>query len=908
MVNEKVSRILQEMKKDRALETYFFRKLGSTDSPFRWLELLKERGYFDPQNNPVPQRVDEKKGLYVIPHWNVLGYFDNLSKHIKIKPDKRIIEIFVEIIDSIINYRDLKGNRIENYRTDWAVVKALFNLPIDYITINHIRFLRTALKTTTTLISGEIIKTVLPHLIRNNSKTLMIEFLKICLDYRKETTRYFSRYVSILDDYWLNELLGKFKKDIYAVCGLQAAEIGLSKIVSIINEDRSEYSVGCIVTIEDSQQNLEDTYKVQSVFFVRDMLLYAGPERIKSMVRNLLQKDHSLFKRLALYVISYYYDELNEIFWKTEENPLDETETMHELFELFRNNCERFTDEQLDRILFWIETKKYVPPEQISEKPEEIEKFLAYHKKEWLLSLLGSNYKKIRDAYREYDQKNPTKVEHPGFLVWFSGVSIGPEPKPMERELVNRPNQEIVGYLNSEGEPESFRITVKGNSEKFSKDLKPFVNLSREMQHALLSGLYDAWKSNDDFSWDELLSFILMIVEDEAFWKQERERPSLKDWIVRKAAELIEIGTKDDAHSFDERLLPSAEKILLILAEKDESELFTTTDLVNSVLNSPKGAIFSAMIYYSLRSVRTKKNGKLNEKIKGYFSKSINKGTLQLELFVTLGLYLITIYYHLEQDWVKENINRILPKNHEENWKAALTGYLFASSKVYKEIYKLLKTNNHYGKALNTPFEEEFITRRLVDHITVGYLNSFETLDDKESLICHVIMRNDPKQLSYLVNFFRRASVRESLTEEMKDRIVPLWEKLVQVLEQAEIDPKIQEVLASLSNWITLVDELDQKKVDLLKTSISYMKADYRFPFFIQDLLKHVDKTPDEVGEIVLKTLDADLFVTMKEENLQLLVRRLYEQKRKNTADRICILYARKGLFFLKEVYDEYHP
>ena len=102
MVTEKVSRILQEITKDSALETYFFQKLGSTDKPFRWLEILNERGYFDPQNNPIPQIVDEKEESYVIPHWNVLGYFENLSKHIKIKPNKRIIENFVEIIDSII--------------------------------------------------------------------------------------------------------------------------------------------------------------------------------------------------------------------------------------------------------------------------------------------------------------------------------------------------------------------------------------------------------------------------------------------------------------------------------------------------------------------------------------------------------------------------------------------------------------------------------------------------------------------------------------------------------------------------------------------------------------------------------------------------------------------------------------
>ncbi len=907
MVTEKVSRILQEIKKDKALETYFFQKLASTDMPFRWLGILKERGYFDPKNNPPPQRVDDKKEEYFIPHWNVLGYFENLSKHLKVNPDKQIIENFVDILESIIDYRDTEGNRIENYRTDWVIVKAFFNLPIDYITIKHIKFLKTALQTNTFLIPGELIQTVIPNLIYGRSKSLMVEFLKVGLDYTKNVTPYFSKYVSILDDYWLSEILRKFKEDIYEVCGLEAAKIGISKIESIIAENESEFGIGRNVTIEDSQHNLEDSYNVQLVSFIRDALIYLGPERSKSIVEVIFQKDHSIFKRLALYVVGYYYGELKEIFWKTEENPLEETEIKHELFELFKSNSEKFTEEQLDRILFWTDTKKYVPPKQISEKPEEIKKFLAYRKKEWLLALLSSNYKKIQDTYQEYENLNPAKIEHPGYLIWFSGVFTGPEPKAMERELLNQSNKEIAEYLNSQGDPESFRIDVKRNPKKFSNDMNPFLTISREMQHALLSGLYDAWRSNDDFAWDELLYFILTLIKDEAFWKKETERSDVNDWIVRKAAELIEIGTKNDAHSFDDSLLPLAEEILTVLVEKDESVLSITTDLVNSVLNSTKGAIFSAMIYYSLRYAHIKKNGKLNETVKMHFEKRIDEGTLQLELFETLGLYLITIYYHLEQDWVKEKINLILPKNHEKNWKAAITGYLFASSRVYKEIYELLKINKNYHKALNTTFEEEFITRRLVDHITVGYLNGFEELEDEKSLISQLLIKHDINQLSHLVNFFWRASIRDSLTNELKTRIFPLWEKLVKVLEEEKNDPKIQEIFVNLNNWITLIDALDQQKVDLLKKSIIFMKGDYRLVSFIENLLNHVDKSPDEVGDIVLEMLNAGVFVTIKGENFQQLVRRLYELKRKDIADEICYMYARKGIFFLKEVYEEYN-
>jgi len=142
-------------------------------------------------------------------------------------------------------------------------------------------------------------------------------------------------------------------------------------------------------------------------------------------------------------------------------------------------------------------------------------------------------------------------------------------------------NEEIAEYLRSGGDAGRFRITVRKDPRRFSKDIKPFLDLHREIQHALLSGLYEAWESNEDFEWEELLRFMVEIVADESFWKEEYTQINYRDWIVNKTASLIEIGMKDPTRSFEDQLLPVAEEILVTLAKRDISELSLGLDLVN---------------------------------------------------------------------------------------------------------------------------------------------------------------------------------------------------------------------------------------------------------------------------------------------------------------------------------------
>jgi len=256
-------------------------------------------------------------------------------------------------------------------------------------------------------------------------------------------------------------------------------------VLSIIEEEGSDRSFAGIVTIEDSPQNLsKNDYQTQLVSLLRDLLQYMGPSKIRTVVSELLTNDHSILRRLAIHLINYYYEEMKNIFWNWGANPIEDYRLKHEIYELFRKNCRKFTDKQLARVVEWIETESRREYYALRRTPAEEKKAEAYHKKEWLSSIMDSNDKRVTSLFKEYDKINSAKLEHPGYLIWFSGVKVS-GPEPLDSGLISKTNEEIAAHLVSRMQRElksqeiellrsSFRTTVRENSQKFSSDLKPF--------------------------------------------------------------------------------------------------------------------------------------------------------------------------------------------------------------------------------------------------------------------------------------------------------------------------------------------------------------------------------------------------------------------------------------------------
>ncbi len=919
----RADRIFQIIKNDKPQENYLFKQLASSKNPYPWLIPLKEKGFFSPGNNPLPQEVPDKKGYYTIPYWNVLGYLENVASQNTKNLSDEITEIFLDIINPIVNFRNEVGDRIENYRTDWIIVKIIFTLPIEKITKEHIEFIGTTLKSKwdTTLVASEISRTVLPKLINSEAMELVLKLVDVILTYQKTNRETTDKYTSVMDEYWLNEALEKHTPAIAKLCGIEAAKIAINKMLEIINEDKSQFNNIWIPTIESHPQtNFPDRYECQLVHFVRDIFELSEFRRIEEEINDLLKEEHPIFKRIALHIINYHYKDLNELFWNWEGNPLDENLLKHELYELLKSNCSSFSKEQITQVLKWIESKKYYIPDEIKEDKENIEKILAYRKREWLSALLETKEPDVILSYEKYQRINPAKLDHPGFNFWSE--SWTGTISPIEKvELFNKSNKEIAEYLISykeeeglrkpskEGLSETLRNCVSENPEKFVNNMKPFLKVQRLYQHALLWGLNEAWRRKKDFTWGGILNFMSQIVESDNFWNEKNEEGSYNygNWIISQMADLIDDGTKDDNHAFDAKLLPKAEKILLILAEKTESDFSETNDLVTSVLNSSKGKVFSAMINYSLRCARLFKSEKKERwvrPIKEDFDKWLDrKVESSLEFSVTLGKYLANLVY-LDKKWVIDKINQIFLEDNYIHWKAAFTGYLFYSSIVYKDLYFLLRENGHYTKALQTEFSDAHIPERLVQHICIGYLEDWERLNDNSSLISKLIENKNVNQLSSIVSFFWR--LRDKLTDKIKAKVKPIWKALFELLSQNEENSEYQKIISNLSKWLTLIDEIDEQALDWLKLSAKYIQADFNTSFFIEYLSKHVAKTPAKIGEIYLEMLKVGVFPEYKKEDIQEIVRILYDQDQNKIADRICNLYLAKGFDFLRIIYEEH--
>ncbi|MDN5345965.1 MAG: hypothetical protein PWQ73_462 [Petrotoga sp.] len=916
----KASRIFQIIKNDEPQRNHFFKCLATSTNPFPWLKPLKEKGFFDPKNNPQPQEVPDRIGYFTIPYWNVLGYLENVAAKNEKAPSEEITNTLLEIINSIINFRNEKGERIENYRTDWVMVKIIFSLPIEKITKNHIEFIRISLRSKwdTTLVASEISQTVLPKLIDKEAEKLILQLLDAILDCQKSKKESFFEeekyeYVSIMDEYWLKEALKKHKAAIAKLCGIKAAKIAINKMKSIVKEDKSQFNNIWIPTIEDHPQtSFPDRYECQLVYFVRDMFELSEPQKIKEEIKNLLKEEHPIFKRIALHIINYHYKYLNDLFWSWNGNPLEEGLLKHELYEFFKNNCLSFSKEQINKILQWIESKKYYIPEEIKDNKDQVEKILAYRKKEWLSALLNTKDSDVLSSHKKYNKINPVELDHPGFDFWME-TRYGYESPVVKDELLNKSNEEIAKYLvnftgttvefDVEGLSDMFRNCVSENPEKFTDNIKPFLSVPRIYQHALLWGLKEAWRSKKELNWQVVFDFISKLLTSDDFWNEEYKSYNYRNWIISQIAELIENGTKDDNHAFSPELLPKAEKILLILVEKTESDFHDMGDLITSVLNSTKGKIFSAMINYSLRYAclyKRENEERWVNSIKEDFTKRLNREIEpSLEFSVILGEYLANLYW-LDKNWVIDNINRIFPKDNDIHWKAAFTGYLFYSSRVYRDLYFLLRNNEHYAKAIKTEFSDFHITERLVQHICIGYLEDWEKLEDKESLIFQLIENKNINQLSAIVSFFWM--LRDKSINKIK--VKPLWRILYELARRNEKEPDYQKVIASLSKWLLLIDEIDDEIFEWLKLSAKYVDRDFNTPFFIEYLLKHAPKTPAKVGKIYLEMLSANIYPDYKKEDIQQIVCVLYEKNQKEIANRICNLYGAKGLDFLKDIFE----
>ncbi len=467
-------------------------------------------------------------------------------------------------------------------------------------------------------------------------------------------------------------------------------------------------------------------------------------------------------------------------------------------------------------------------------------------------------------------------------------------------------------HLTEQGLENVYREFVSVILQRFTSYLRVFQDVFSPDQHSVLSDLLAALQDRQENDWKALLRFCHGILSLEHFWtEQEADGVKYKDQILADVAELIAAGTNDDLHGFDSQLLPLAEQVLLMLVEKAKSKYVLKETPMSTFLNSSKGMVFWAMMEYTLRFARTSDNQRTGflwpQAIKADLTKRLDRNIeSSFEFSFMLGAFLPNLFY-LDQKWVVDNVDRIFPLQNEHHWYVTFSMYLLTSGKICKFLYFILKEGEHYQKALNTNFAYPDVEAALATHICTFWLEDYENLDDKTSLIYQVVNNSNPNFLSAIVNFFW--DQRDNLSEEDKEKVRVAWRILFKFLSQNKDEKKYSKVLDVLSKWVIFIDSIDEEALEWLKLSVRHVTWDIRI--LVKTLLTHAHKTPTEVGIIYLELSKKGIKNTLlgpflEQDEVIETIRILYNSEQKETANQICIQFAEGGLDFLKPLYNEY--
>lgn len=913
----KINTIIQKISNDTEYRTYFFRNAPKYQKLDLWLFPLKERGFFAPQDNPEPKEDENNKGFYSIPYWDILDFLEAVSIQNKEEPKEEITNALLEIVNGIINYKKANGLKVDNYRSDWYMVKILFNLPHEKITLEHIDFIHISLKESKffRILNMDIEKFVLPVIIEYEMKEHLLKLLKIIFDYKViDKGKSYQEREPLLEKYWLNSLLEKHTSSMVKLIDVDGLGILISLIKQVIAEDEAAFNNVWIATIEEHPQNsFPDRYDNQLISFARDLLEYLEADRVKRFIEQFLDEEHPIFKRLAFHTINNKYDRLKELFWNWFDAHKDTINTTfkHEFYKLLEDNNSKFNDEEFDKIIDWIESldyKKYY--DDVS--PEQLEVLTAYKKKEWLWSIKSS--KKAKDLYEKYHIVNSSELEHPGFDMWNSGFEwVGHESPNKDKDIFcNKSVDDIVHEIKlfnpskvekgifttnsdiTEGLADNLAECVKENPNKFSMEIDKFIELDWIYKYHLVYGLTNAWREKRKFDWGKVFDFLLTILDEDFFASDEKYIL----WLKGQIANLIEYGTKSDDNAFDKKYLPQAKQVLfLLINHKEDEQVLDDSDLSIYVLNSINGKALHALINYTLRYGRLNSSQKIKweDDIKEFFTSELDKNIeYSKTVFTILGDYLPNLMF-LDKEWIDSNFNRIFPIENERLWEISISGYFLYSSTVYTDIYEQFKQHGHIEKALRHRFKSKNTKQKVIQHICIMFNSSKD-----EETIFEVIESKDREAILEMIRFMWQVD-RKNIKKEDSTKILILWQKVYEVFkDDASLDA--QAIFSTLSKWFVFVDTINDKILPYLKLTAKYTEKNHNSYFIVEELERLVQNSPKFVGELYVAMLENSVFPTYKQEQIQHTINLLYQLHEQDNALIICNLYKRRGIDFLNEV------
>ena len=605
-----------------------------------FFDVLAEEGLFDPSRNLGPVETD-KPGQYRIPFWPPLAYLEAVAGVAGERADAALAEKAMKVVRSVSRWRDNDGKPRDNYITWHSFAKILGSLP-------SIAVSRADIDLASIWLTGRFGHSMAGHALASGALRKFLasndptDWAKACRALFHCTAVVFGNKSSgpetigpepqtVLDDYWLKELIHSTAADFGRKTGRDVAEIFRARATDVFASQFGGLSTSLLrPTIEEHEQNHEwrGPYN-RFVEGLRDSILgwlEVDPDVARPYVDDLLDSRVEILERVAIYILTQRFDLMRGLTPKAVSPTMFDAAHRHEVYDFLSTHFQQLTEGEKAGVISVI---RDLPTPDRGENSEHIRLNIQ---RTWLTSIQGKGYEPADSWISQLNNAlgELTNFVPPNFTSYHeTSWGFGSTPHEAQELIAFAQAGTVVDRLNDFTPSDDWNgpskrslsdavIDAVSASPNVFLDLLPeFLRAKPEYQYAIIAGfkkLWDGWDGKPgglpwDSFWPRLIDFFEAIFTSDQFWAgevAEEQVPSpTRDWIPPVIAEFLEAGTRSDDKAYDPRLLPRTLPLLVTLLAKSEPQTEPRErDALNGAINTTRGKAIEALINHALRCCR----------------------------------------------------------------------------------------------------------------------------------------------------------------------------------------------------------------------------------------------------------------------------------------------------------------
>ncbi len=890
---------------DDSKKVYFYTHL---DKP-GWLVPLFESGAFDCANNPAPLPSPDRPGAYSYPYWAELSYVNRVAEKLSAENDAEW-ETILKIIDQIVESRRGEDAKTPNPQTDNTAYNLVSLLPEDKLRAFDFNKIEELLLSTGTFFAFDFMRKLLPRLLRIPYKEGALFCLRLVFGKKENEANGYPKYLPLFETHDVKYYLGQIKSEIHQVCGVD----GFNVLMGLIEETKDDPNYLFLHTLEehDEQNRHRDDYTDTLLFFTLDYYLSLTPEDAQKVSAGLLNSRDDIFKRMAYWMIDKRYDEVNNALWQYESNPVNDASCYPELYRLFKNNCEKFSDEQIGRCVDWIEGFNTDCDFEGGNK----ELIVAHHKKMVAVAFQGLGSEKMNLLIEKLTALDPAPIEHPGYSSYTSTI-IGTKVNlpqyditglsiPEIGEMYARVESENTGdflHCPIEGLSSDFRDIVKANIAEYTTNCDAMADVPIGMQSVWLWEIIRSLDGDTHINnVDSVLRVLLMTISKEEFWEEYRSENKSFGKNHRYITEILmlfpkimrghrSIVTKDTLDS----IFPILYKIDTETSyEYDNNWDGSFQVFVNNLMFRVYENLIVACYWETKLTDRTSAeqwNSKIKAKLNDYLSSSEEKPMV----FHAMGIQYGCLRY-IDPEWCASSYPAIFNSDNTVNDKAAFYGFFLNGPLAYRDVFDFLYSNGSIQCVLSNPQDYD---STIVKHVVLYILDAVRmgVLDD---VAVKMILDTENEGIYRNIIDFSYA-LKEGDSREYEGIIRHLWGMIYDFCCESEnVNRK-----TLIGNSFAFIEHFDSIDSELEKWLLLSVKNSHKNTSFhiANRIERFLETNPESVGRVILELIMSIEYPYLPE--LPQIVEKVYGAGHKNLGNSICEEAAKKQIYNLKELYEK---